>query len=373
MEDTSEEVCDQAIFQTPQRAIIKAKLISSKKKDLTDRERIEKSRTPSGQHINTSVRDIRDFFASFTTKLSSSEKSKDYSPEQLRLLRLQGSNVRSTVRGNQSVRSLEVQTSQSELDWKVVNRTANKSVKGVKKNIRGASKHVKIRDLSNRFQSLCSYSDQSNNEESDNESCAMNLHLDLQLASEEQTPIGPINQGDSSCDSLHCEPLQAENQAQTNRMASGNIKEMNQEDEIENTIRELADSNNPQLMDIQTVIKMFGELKKEISEIKKEKKKGNQSDGVSSGESDVQQELNEYKSKTEILISIVERMGCINEDLYKRLELMEMRSMRKSIVISGLSTDGRIVQCIQQIEGFILNELELRLLSSTALNSELEQ
>ena len=360
------------IFQTPKRQIRKAKNTGSKKKE---REHIEKEkvRTPSGQSINTSVKDIRNFFSSFAgqSQQRGSKAPHDYNlSPQLPLTNTQArsqSKNQSTVQTNShTVNSASAETT-IEVPWRTVKRNQFKNFTKV---LEVSEKQRPVNLAANRFAQLYYNSDQSSidsfdeNEEdaivnkpqtshfSEYNSCSNKVSRDFSNY--------PFTPKDNNTDVRQGYKDHEKFDYTTQQSMTENIDTMTMEKEIENEVRSRADPDNPQLMDIQVVIKMFGELKKEISDIKTKKEKSTSSTpNEVDNTNNIQEELNQYKAKTETLISVVERMGCVHQELQKRVEIMELRSMRKSVVISGLHTDNRIMKCILQVENFILKELGL--------------
>ena len=133
----------------------------------------------------------------------------------------------------------------------------------------------------------------------------------------------------------------------------------------EKYLSENQDSTPPKVMDIRTVVKMFKDLKDEIKVLKESKAVSMTSQAnihVRSEEEDqelaqLRQEVRIYKERTDILAGIVERIGVVQHQFDHKLELLENRCSRLSVVISGLQTGKKIIDCIVQIEDFIHNEL----------------
>ena len=368
MEDTDSQVSDSALFDlnshTPNRRMKKAKSKNQK----------EKARTPSGQVLNTSVKDIRNFLLNDTrlnrsrnlpNSLKDSHHVSDYScmsdsPVQSaeQLSQLNTKQTRKSV--NHEITTIQPQTEEAcEHDtigakWNFVNK--NKSRKSAKPKQDKDNKTLSVGSLSNRFSQLASNSDVSSIEDSDCDNSNSHIIKGLKV----NRRIFSTSEVEAESDYLNEATYPIFSQTKSGMAQSSDFTNKDQiNTEVENKIRSMADPVNPQLMDIQVVIKMFSELKREIADMKN--LNGQSAENADSlqleDSSQMKKEFQEYKLKTDLLFSIVERLGCVTTELLNRIDTMEMRGMRKSIVIGGLKTDNRILKCIQQIEAFILNEL----------------
>ena len=134
------------------------------------------------------------------------------------------------------------------------------------------------------------------------------------------------------------------------------IKEM-EEDIVTTTLLRMASEQQifnsgdeletPQVMDVRTVIKLFKDLQIQIK-TNSDKESG-----------DLVKEVQQYKRKTEVMEGVIQRLGTLYVDLEKKTEQIELRSMRRAMVIIGLETEDRINKCIEQVKNFIIEELKL--------------
>ena len=107
------------------------------------------------------------------------------------------------------------------------------------------------------------------------------------------------------------------------------------------------DESEAQVIDVRTVIKMFKELQVKVSE------------SATKEDSQKDKELQVYKRKTQVLSGIVQRMSTMYEDLERKTDQLELRSMRRAIVITGLQTDDSVLKCMNQVYGFMEQHLQL--------------
>ena len=367
-------------FQTPNRRFKKAKVKTGKKE-----EKGEKSRTPSGQIINTSVKDIRDFFVSgCKAKTEGSKQALDYSRVRLfdDVNRSKGQHGQLTTltvcdhsTDNTSIETEYNDEPLTDHDWNVVDKQHRR--KRIKQK---QQKHMfelplsSISNLTNRFSQLASNSDLSSigDKSAVEENCDP---FELFQGDTQQSASGnyKTNTADVNCKAVNAENCES-NQSVTQRSVSVNhkantydsdinaIMDLDQDTEseqlsqrVEREIRSMADPENPQLMDIQIVIQMFSELQKEIAEIKKT---NTANTNTKSEDEKKNVTVQQYMDKTDLLTSIVERIGHVNEDLKTRLDLIETRGMRRSILVGGLKTDNRLTKYLQQVESWVTEELE---------------
>ena len=104
--------------------------------------------------------------------------------------------------------------------------------------------------------------------------------------------------------------------------------------------------NDPHFIDIRTVMKMFNKLQVQLS-TKATENEGNETT----------RELRQYKRKTEILTGVVNQLGNMYTELEKKTEQLDLRTMHRSMVITGLSTDNKIAKCLEAVYSFIEDEL----------------
>ena len=71
----------------------------------------------------------------------------------------------------------------------------------------------------------------------------------------------------------------------------------------------------------------------------------------------LQSQLSEYKLKTEVLSGIVANMNENAADVEKRVEKLELNSMRKSMVVSGFNIVRNKKECRKELANFFEDEM----------------
>ena len=131
------------------------------------------------------------------------------------------------------------------------------------------------------------------------------------------------------------------------------IQDINKEEKKGGT----AAGGSTAVMDIQLVMKMFGELKKEITDLKLENQRRNDCiDLTRQAELDelmeLRKEVSAYKQEKAILTSVVERLGHLYSDMEKKVHQIESNQMKKSVVIYGIQSNESIPKCQDKVEKF---------------------
>ena len=115
---------------------------------------------------------------------------------------------------------------------------------------------------------------------------------------------------------------------------------------------------NQQVMDVKLVVKMFQDLKKEITDMKQEnrekKEERDEQTKATAGEiASLKEEVSSYKYQNEILTSVVERLGNLFIDVDRRINQIDAKLIKKAIVFSGIETADNIVKCQSKVENFL--------------------
>ena len=377
-------------FVTPKRPIKRRKEVSenSKYKGIAETEKNKaKIRTPSGQVINTSVKDIRNFFT--TDSLSTTVGTIKFGQSQpsvssLSIMHEGLTNV------NVNAESMYV-TGQSDSDyennqdeWSVV-----KAMKGAKLKERfndmfvqvNQNKQLKALSDENRYAYLMP--DQSSVDESENErESQLQTKYDYNLRSKQRSTedVDANYEATMEAASLMTNSQNAnastgyktisQGMKQTVTTVTDNEKQVMQTPGMKKDQQKTGGSGKkgqkPQLMDVQIVMKMFGELKQQLKEISD----GNtvrdttmaaiESTRLAEKEEVIKlrREVKNYKRKNDILSGVVERLGNLCVDMDKRMDLIESRNMRRHIVFTGLETDNKMKKCSEQIAQFCNDKLK---------------
>ena len=370
------------LFVTPKRSIKRKKAVSDnfKSKGVFEIDKSKpKARTPSGQVINTSVKDIRNFFTSENLSTTASLIKFGQSQPAIGLQAAMRENTSSLVTDHLSWQSdSDLESNQGE--WNVV-----KGFKGVKLNDRfgdlsaqaNQNKQLKALSSENRYAYLMP--DQSSMDESENER-EMPLQHDCDLQSKGKQSYSKEVQyevrrdGNASLFNTQRSNVSEENKSaelEETRSITPSAENKNQSLKSSDMKKDKKVSGagkkdqNPQLMDVQIVMQMFGELKKELKVI---------SDGnavrdttIANVESskiaetqevtDLKNELKNCKRKNDILSGVVEHLGNLCVDIDKRLEQVESRNTRRHIVFTGLITDNNLKKCTEQILSYCQEKL----------------
>ena len=121
-----------------------------------------------------------------------------------------------------------------------------------------------------------------------------------------------------------------------------------------------SDGENPKIMDIKVVMQMFQELKAQGSiphGVQRIQKIEQRQDDQETRLLRIEDELNECKMRNQILSGVVSRMGQIMKETDRRIELIELNNMRKSIVVTGFHTERRKDRCISDMYNFLSEEV----------------
>ena len=358
MEDRhSEEVSEQ--FLTPKRPSKKAK--TSEVIGENENENRNKIRTPSGQVLNTSVKDIRNFFL------------KDKGDKGANSLNNFTFGTQSTMKQLHSGNSQELSGSQSSVQsegkgWSYV---AGKKPRSGKSPISEAEtnkyKCETYHDYmkGNKFAQLFTEDEKDDTEQGDNY---------MSEDDESGTPGCEVENPHRSKDKENTSDNdKTEAAKQTAKQADLERDKMLEELEMlrvtsKNALDTTTESENrsTNVMDVQLVVKMFHDLSTKMTDLQtsnatKEqalKKVETRQDRDARTIRELRKEVTQYKKKTEVLTSVVESLGNNQTEITNRLDMMELRGMKNSIVINGLRTDNKTLKCVEQVRQFISQELE---------------
>ena len=119
----------------------------------------------------------------------------------------------------------------------------------------------------------------------------------------------------------------------------------------------------PKVMDVQLVMRMFKGIQSQLSVYKKEtglEKLKELEDSVQSQSSDIaelQTQLSSYKKKNALLTGIVRRMSCEVSEMNNRLLELKKHNMRTNLVLTGLEVSGNRNSRLGAVEQFLYQEL----------------
>ena len=129
-----------------------------------------------------------------------------------------------------------------------------------------------------------------------------------------------------------------------------------------NTKQKLA-REEPEAMDLKTVIKMFQEIRSDIRDIKGCKLKERiehveQVEKVMEVRVErLEQEVARYKLKDEILTGVVKKLSCEVDELKGQMENLRVEQMSNMVTLSGFIGDPDLKTCKRQIKAFIEEEM----------------
>ena len=124
--------------------------------------------------------------------------------------------------------------------------------------------------------------------------------------------------------------------------------------------------DNPVTMDVKMVMEMFKDLKSEIASSKIPEGATRldnleiQSDEQMQRIGELQQELCEYKMKTQILTGVVMRMDSMLQSHEHQIEMLEYNSMKKSVVLTGFNTEFKKQACLNELYNFFAEEMNVQ-------------
>ena len=348
---------DQHNFNTPIKQVRKVLSASSVKSKEKEKERT--SRTPSGQVLNTSVKDIRNFFAQSYSNLAMHEKanhsteanaqefdshgdsrpgSPALEPEEWNIVK-GAKSTKQTAKGHLKPRLFEDKRNSANQNKHEVNQLFDKTLKtGL------------VNGLYNRF-SFLQQDDQSSLDQS-----SIEEEMAIGTTSKDvlQAIIPAVENSEKSLDiNKTC------NQEHLTEVIEGlntALQKEGGESLIDTVIGKSQEhtGKNPQVMDVQLVMKMFKEIKRDFAEMKK-----NTATNASTLEvqrqkeiqeiTELKQEVSEYKHKTDILSSLIENMGNLYLDLEGKMNRMELKGYRKSVVLSGLKSEDKIPSSLKAV------------------------
>ena len=350
------------IFRTPTPSAKKRGPVtrsSSKERSyLRDEVAGGKSRTPSGQVLSSSVKDIRNFFDVSKPPSSlnfnwRSNASLSATEKRSSMKEFTTNSQLKSVNSVNSVTSVNSAGSRNENDnnedWSIVTSKKGKS---------SQAKHNKQIQISRHDQSHFSkfaevFSTQQDNNDNRYEEKSVNQNKQF-------------TQDELQEDKTTAEESVYKDAEKDQRMIT-ELEEALLQEAMQQAEDGSQPTENPQLMDVQVVLQMFKDLKQHMVKIEKsnmakdvtfkklEKKQQEDSAEVTK----LKREVNTYKVKTEILSGVVDRLGSMYIDLERKITNVESKQMRNSLVISGLKTEAKILKCLETARQFLSQDLAL--------------
>ena len=305
------------------------------RKERTPGERV--SRTPSGQVLTNSVRDIRKFFTSEVLPNSDGDKFD----------------------------SQEEENSQDDCEFtRVAKRNRRKSVNKVKGN--QPLKAKQIEERVNAYQ----HDDTTVSDESESEGQSVNA-----LSSKKNQKLH-ASKGNDVFDQDYCEGYNIsasvketwlKDQSDTELYKGQRLFERVFQETSEECSQQLGESeifnmSNPEqekveVIDLCTVVEMFKQIKDNIS---LEKTAGEPKESGTEV-SKLKAELEQFKSSNKVLSGVVTRQDDVIRELQNKVEMLELHSMRKSIVLSGLYCNNKKAQRLNEIYNFMKEEVGIEI------------
>ena len=120
-------------------------------------------------------------------------------------------------------------------------------------------------------------------------------------------------------------------------------------------------------MDVQLVLSMFKDIKQQMNEIEETNKQKDSSYKLLQRQQEVKnqqvaelkQEVRKYQIKTEVLNGVVERLGALYVDMETKLENLELRQTKNSLVVNGIRNEGSALKCMERVRAFLSQDLQL--------------
>ena len=340
------EVGDQTTnFVTP----IKSKLRKGKRATSTAK---NKNRTPSGQILSTSVKDIRKFFSG---KIVPFERECEREGE--------GENQPS-MKINQAQLSQADQLTKGHSDYDASD--SNESHKPYKwQEVKGSAKSF------NTLNSYCEANNQLGKQKGKHAWRSGNRFAQLKG---DQSSIDSESDFDfdENSEQLHCGvdytkvPVMSQSGISGNAESNTNVIEdsasnaSNSYSMIVEAIKEatqaadssiMEDQQDPQVVDVRTVIKMFNNIQTKLDKTKSD----------SSEIAGLKKELLQYKRRSEVMTGVVDHLGEIIDGIEKKVNTIDFRSMKRHMIIQGLETDAKILKCIMQVQHFLEHVLDIEI------------
>ena len=347
---------------------------SKKGKGINQGSAKSKLRTPSGQVLSSSVKDIRNFF-------SNEEKNANGGNVLLRdKVQSTATKWRKAMKpfNQRNVNSQEDDAdSEGSQPWTEVK--SKKDQIGVNKQQIDTRQHAEHAEEADRnYTEGANYRDQRANVQERKHESEDEEQL-TQIISKEINVLQQHKQLQNDIKEKKIKELDAvENMLQDNNTMLDQIKSVNQNPDKEAgkndqqiSHNQVSNSNtkpeNPEIMDVQLVMEMFNDLKSELQNMKQDtaekNKKAEEILNLRREEIEEAQELKkevgELKQKNIVLTSVIGRLGSLFIDLDKKVERMELYGMKRSIVLGGLRTDDKMNKCVKQIQNFFKDVLKL--------------
>ena len=358
---------DQRDIVTPakkQRKLKAASIGKTKGKDREKEKDKEKPRTPSGQIISQSVKDIRNFFIYEQNKHGTTDRNQSTETRALNEDMIIASPYSQRLIGSQGTRTLK-DTRETLDDWTIVKGKSIARHSNIVAQTSRAERYKQTLDIftqskkkptkqsDNRFSHLSVFDDQSSMDQS-------TIDEENEIALEQQ------KEAETNELQLRGAEMQPKDIKDPTEAVENSITDKEFNSAISGTNNSKMD-NNPKVMDVQLVMRMFSEIKSELSSIKtKNQVLEGSTAAIAQSQVTVNTEIDELrdevcnvKKQNAVLASVVGRLGNMYVDLQKKVEQMETRAMRSSIVISGMKTEDKIVQCQKAVEKFIKETLKV--------------
>ena len=336
-----------------------------------------KSRTPSGNVVSHSVKDIVSLLTNRGLK-----RKKPVNEETVLSEQLTKSKVVSNRNGHRSIGPKSKRSSvnaRSTVQRSVANKLKNKAKRLADKGSVSKGHTAPISTHHNKLQISC---------ESDTDSYSTLSDANQTDGSDYQSLINTSKELDSEDTFLHY--LAANMQEITEFPAPVKRPTDKQITSVEDTARSQQDmeieqntESNPEAVSVTTIAEMFKQLQKEVGEMRQELKdiKSEKNEQVSeeiigkcmdklketaSGENfsdkkelnKLRDDLKHFKFRNRALVDTVDRMNNEIEDLRSRLENVEINTSRKAVTISGLHVNStRKYEMAKEVEEFIDKEL----------------
>ena len=302
-----------------------------------------KARTPSGQVISTSVKDIRNFFvdkvlpcdnllfnAQSPMKSPKCTGSVDYT------ITGQTSDEWKVVKGVKSLRA-QILDSEGKSKSKISEPNQNKRYEWRREN-----RFAHLKEDQSSIDSESDFEDLFYKEDVLNErSIVTPIPTPLKgIVPQTRTEMEPQNKQQNQDGNINSDSLTVLTEVIKEAALKGSSLQNNMNAE-----------EDPQAIDVRTVVKMFHTLQIKMDQ-KHEKTDGGEIEKL-------KRELSQYKRRSEVMSGVVTKLGGMIEGISKKVDTIEMRNMRRHLVITGLKTSDAIGKCLKEIATFFMATLDV--------------
>ena len=339
-----------------------------------------KIRTPSGQIIGTSVKDIRNFFQQTgTKKIVKSGKTRQSNSQYVQHDDRPGREKHSSGERHNRRSTTSVQLPHNTTQPPGTNTSAKQTKEGIitstKENKSKCEKatNTKVRTAVNTTPTTVNSS-----ESTLDKTVTIQINMKETTNGTEASDTQKLLIDKNKRMKVLSEKLMKamEIKVKQQQQIAASTADADKEDElIKNTLTEESalatseeetESLNNEKMDVKLVVQMFQQLRKEIKNnvipMGKDRVDNieQQHEEIAGELKSVVQELEDTKIKNQMLTNTVVRMGSVMNDMAQRITNLELNNMRKSVVVTGFNTTRKKDDCIANLLDFLYTEMSIQ-------------